>query len=71
MSHINDEDSFESFLNYMSGKEAMEKSKNATMQILAARWFPNDNDFSTISKDAVKIIAKLVWASRYNKHAWV
>jgi len=70
MNDVHLDDSFESFLNYMSGKEAMEKSEKATIQILAARWF-SVSDFSILSKDVVKIIAKLVWDSRYNKNEWV
>ena len=69
MNNIHLDDSFEMFLNYMSGKEALDKAKKATIQILAARWFDH-SDFSMLSKDVVKIIARLVWESRFNKNVW-
>lgn len=69
MNNIHLDDSFEMFLNYISGKEALDKAKKTTIQILAARWFYH-SDFSMLSKDVVKIIAKLVWESRFNKNEW-
>lgn len=65
----NEEDSFEMFLEYMSGKESIEKCKKSVILILLARR-SNRSTFYNVPKDVIKIIGELVWESRYDKKLW-
>lgn len=64
-----DDDSFEFFVDYVTGRESYEICKQVTTLLLTARWY-SESTLSLLPKDIVKNIAKYVWEFRHEKRAW-